>query len=136
MAYDDSEPRDERGQWTSGGSGAAAAHARMDHLTATAHQADGTYDRFGRNPKTGFMVGGAPDRGSRYTGVWTDKASGVTYREKSNRVNSETLARSLSRRRNQIATYDLGRGREINTGGTGAYTPSKGGRYKMAGTRH
>lgn len=109
-------------------------HARMDALSATA---DGTYDRFGRNPTTGFMVGGAQERGARYTGVWTDTKTGTTYREKSNRVNSAVLAKSLSRRRNQIATYDLGHHREINTGGTGAYTPPKGGRLKLAGiTRH
>lgn len=122
------------GEFTS----AAGAHARMDALSAAAHQPDGTYDRFGRNPKSGFMVGGAQEHGARYTGVWTDSKSGVTYREKSNRVNSEVLAKSLSRRRNQIATYDLGRGREINTGGTGAYTPPRSRGIRIAGvtTRH
>lgn len=116
--------------------GPAGAHARMDALTNTAHQADGTYDRFGRNPNRGFMVGGAQDRGSRYTGVWTDPKSGITYREKSNRVNSATLAKSLGRRRNQIAVWNLGAGKEVSTGGSGAYSPSKGYKFRLAGTRH
>lgn len=111
--------------------GAAATHARMDQMSA---QADGTYDRFGRNPKSGFMVGGAEERGARYTGVWTDQKSGITYREKSNRVNSATLAKSLGRRRNQIAVYDLKGGREVNTSGSGAYTPVQKMRFRLAGT--
>lgn len=80
---------------------------------------DGTYDRYHTNVSGGYMVGGAPQHGTRYTGVWTDKATGKTYREKSQRVNSEVLARSMGRMRNQIAVWDVKRKREIHTGGTG-----------------
>lgn len=121
------------GEFSSGGGSAADAHARMDQLSK---RADGTYDRYGRNPNRGFMVGGAVEKGARYEGVWTDPKTGTTYTEKSNRVSSQALAKSLGRRRNQIAVWDLGKGREVNTGGSGAYTPSRGYRFKLAGTRH
>lgn len=82
---------------------------------------DGTYDSYGITPTTGYMVGGALH--SRYTGEWTDPATGKHYSEKSTHVDSETLARSMGHMRNQISVYDLGRHREIQTGGTGIYTP-------------
>ena len=40
-------------------------------------------------------------------------------KEKSTRVNSEALARSLGRMRDQISVYDLKGGRELKTGGSG-----------------
>lgn len=105
-----------------GAAGAAgdAAHQR-GIAEALRSKQDGTFDQYGRTPAQGFMVGGAAH--SRYTGAWTDSASGKRYVEKSNRVNSEVLARSMGRMRNQIAVWDLGRQREIKTGGNGNWKP-------------
>jgi hypothetical protein len=106
----------------------AAAQARQ--VNAIAHQtgvnnvgkvADGTYDQFGHSPQSGYMVGGAA--GGRYTGAWTDPATGKLYVEKSTRVNSPALAKSLGRMRNQISVWDLKRSREIKTGGNGVWSP-------------
>lgn len=82
---------------------------------------DGTFDRYGKTPTEGYMVGGALH--SRYTGAWTDTSTGKRYVEQSTRVSSAPLARSLGRMRNQISAWDLARSREIKTGGTGVWTP-------------
>jgi hypothetical protein len=117
--------------WTEAARQAAAAaraaksggeqHTRalaQQHGIDTSHLGAGTYDRYGVTPHEGYMVGGAPPN-SRYTGIWTDPQTGKRYVEKSTRVNSAPLARSLGRRRNQIAVWNLAAGREIPTGGTG-----------------
>jgi hypothetical protein len=64
------------------------------------------------------MVGGA-DQGSRYTGRWTDPATGKVYIEKSTHVAGAAQAMSLGRTRNQISIYDLANKRTIGTGGNG-----------------
>lgn len=109
-----------------GSSGSGEAHVHdiaAQHGIGTGHlsRPDGTYDAFHHDPTSGYMVGGAAH--SRYTGEWTDPKTGQHYSEKSTRVNSEVLARSLGRQRNQISVYDLNRGRTISTGGTGKWRP-------------
>jgi hypothetical protein len=80
---------------------------------------DGTFDkRTGVQPKTGIMVGRGKGAG-KYTGVWTDPKTGQHYVENTNRFREMTLAKSAARQRNQVAIYDIGSRRTIQTGGTG-----------------
>jgi hypothetical protein len=114
------QPRDDHGRFAQGnGLHAVVAPHAHTRSVGTHAPADGTSDRFNVTPHSGFMVGGAPEHGSRYTGRWTDPATGKTYVEKSTRANSGVLAKSLGRMRNQISVYDLARSRTVNTGGNG-----------------
>lgn len=54
-----------------------------------------------------------------HIGGWTDKGTGKTYLDISHNVQSRSKAISLGKRNNQIAIWDVKRGREIRTGGTG-----------------
>lgn len=85
----------------------------------SAPRGDGTYDkRTGKSPTHGIMVGNGTGRG-RYTGVWTDKATGKVYTETANRFSSMALAKSVARQRDQIAAWDLDHNTEIHIGGSG-----------------
>lgn len=80
---------------------------------------DGTFDkRTGAQPKTGIMVGRGQGTG-KYRGIWTDPKTGQRYVENTNRFNNLPLAKSAARQRNQVAIYDIGNRRTIQTGGTG-----------------
>lgn len=103
---------DDHGRFASG-DGSPTGHA------GNVQNKDGTFDRFKVTPTKGYMVGGAAEKGSRYTGRWTDPATGKLYVEKSTRVSSGVLAKSMGRMRNQISVWDLAKNRAINTGGTG-----------------
>jgi len=54
-----------------------------------------------------------------HIGGWTDKASGKTYLDISQRIGNRNAAVRTGKKRNQIAIWDVKKGREINTGGTG-----------------
>jgi hypothetical protein len=54
-----------------------------------------------------------------HIGGWTDKESGKTYLDISQKVGSKEHAVKLGAARNQIAIWDVKRSREIRTGGTG-----------------
>lgn len=114
--------KDALGHGSNGRGGGDATPAHMLGMKAAlAAKENGTFDQYGRNPQAGYMVGGAGR--SRYTGAWTDDKTGTRYVEKSTHVNSEVLARSMGRMRNQISVYDLGRQHEIATHGNGNWTP-------------
>jgi hypothetical protein len=113
------QARDEIGRWTQGNGARSPIARHAGRASIGTHPSkDGTSDRYGVAPTSGIMVGGA-DPHSRYTGKWTDPATGREYIEKSTRANSDVLARSLGRMRNQISVYDLARSRTVNTGGDG-----------------
>src|ERR1700722_2280187 len=114
------QARDYHGRFARGnGPGAVVAPPAGAHSVGSHPPADGTSDRYHVVPREGVMVGGAPEHGSRYSGVWRDPKTGTVYREKSTRVSSPVLAKSLGRMRNQISVFDLARQRTINTGGNG-----------------
>lgn len=54
-----------------------------------------------------------------HIGGWTDKASGKTYLDVSHNIKGRSAAVAAGRKHNQIAIWDVKRGKEINTGGTG-----------------
>ena len=127
MAYDDNQARASNGQWTAGTAEAAmrnasrypvAPHAGSQSVGSHVATPDGfTIDpRTGKAPTSGYQVAGD---GGRYLGQWTDKNTGKTYRERSHDVDSLALAKSMGRRLNQIAIYDVKNKREIATGGDG-----------------
>jgi hypothetical protein len=55
-----------------------------------------------------------------HIGGWTDKASGKTYLDISQRIGNRNAAVRTGQKRNQIAIWDVKKSREINTGGNGA----------------
>jgi hypothetical protein len=54
-----------------------------------------------------------------HIGGWTDKETGKTYLDISQKIGSRSRAISAGKKRNQIAIWDVKKGREIRTGGTG-----------------
>lgn len=54
-----------------------------------------------------------------HIGVWKDSASGKVYLDVANNVHGKFAAIKAGRAGNQIAIYDVKRGKEIRTGGTG-----------------
>lgn len=54
-----------------------------------------------------------------HIGGWTDKESGQTYLDISHNIKNKNAAVRAGRTRNQIAIWDVKKGREIRTGGTG-----------------
>jgi hypothetical protein len=54
-----------------------------------------------------------------HIGGWTDRHSGRTYLDVSQNIPGRFNAIQEGKKRNQIAIYDVRRGREIRTGGTG-----------------
>lgn len=54
-----------------------------------------------------------------HIGGWTDKESGHTYLDISHNIKNKNAAVRAGRARNQIAIWDVKKGREIRTGGTG-----------------
>jgi hypothetical protein len=120
------QARDSRGRFAAGaeaqsrnaGRNPVASHNGSQSVgTHVSASGDFTIDaRTGREPSSGYQVAGA---GGRYLGQWTDKSTGKTYRERSHNVNSLALAKSMGRRLNQIAIYDVKNRREIATHGTG-----------------
>lgn len=54
-----------------------------------------------------------------HIGGWTDRETGKTYLDISHKINSRTRAIQQGKKRNQIAIWDVRKGREIRTGGTG-----------------
>lgn len=120
------QARDSRGRFAGGseaqsrnaGRNPVAAHNGAQSVgTHVSASGDFTIDaRTGREPGSGYQVAGD---GGRYMGQWTDKSTGQVYRERSHNVNSLALAKSMGRRLNQIAIYDVANKREIATGGDG-----------------
>jgi hypothetical protein len=114
------QARDEIGRFAAGNGARSPVARHAGRASVGTHPSkDGTTDAYGKPPASGFMVGGAPEHGSRYTGQWTDPKTGKVYVEKSTRASSATLAKSMGRMRNQISVYDLANRRTIGTGGTG-----------------
>jgi hypothetical protein len=54
-----------------------------------------------------------------HVGGWTDKDSGKTYLDVSENIRDRERAVQAGRERNQIAIWDVGKGEEVRTGGTG-----------------
>jgi hypothetical protein len=54
-----------------------------------------------------------------YLGGWTDKANGKTYVEVSHNIQNRNAAIRTGVSRNQKAIYDVRKGKDIKTGGTG-----------------
>lgn len=54
-----------------------------------------------------------------HIGVWKDDKSGKVYLDVANNVHGKFTALKAGKAANQIAIYDVKRGREIRTGGTG-----------------
>lgn len=54
-----------------------------------------------------------------HIGGWTDKETGLTHLDVSHKIGSRNRAISAGKSRNQIAIWDVSKGREIRTGGTG-----------------
>lgn len=123
--YNPAQARDTRGRFAGGaeaqarnaGKNPVAAHDGQQSVGTHVSSGDFTIDtRTGRAPGGGYQVAGD---GGRYLGQWTDKNTGKIYRERSHNVDALALAKSMGRRLNQIAIYDVKNHREIATGGTG-----------------
>ena len=56
---------------------------------------------------------------SAHVGGWTDKDTGKTHLDVSQNIPNRGLAVAAGRSRNQISIWDVKRGEEIKTGGTG-----------------
>lgn len=54
-----------------------------------------------------------------HIGVWKDSATGKVYLDVSNNVRGRGAAIKAGKAANQIAIYDVKRGKEVRTGGTG-----------------
>jgi hypothetical protein len=54
-----------------------------------------------------------------HIGGWTDKASGITHLDISHNIKNRNSAVRAGVKRNQIAIWDVRKGREIKTGGSG-----------------
>jgi hypothetical protein len=54
-----------------------------------------------------------------FLGGWTDRSTGKTYVEVSHNIQNRNAAIRTGQNRNQKAIYDVRKGRDISTGGTG-----------------
>jgi hypothetical protein len=98
--------------------GASPKSGYMVSLPGHSHVSDSgitpeTLRQFGMQHSDALSAKGA------HIGGWTDAATGKTYLDVSHKFSDRGRAIEAGKARNQIAIYDVKRGKDIRTGGTG-----------------